>query len=146
MGTSFDQVEDLALIIVDDYKILKLYNKNEEQFKKYCDGFLISAIPNFTACRTSLSYNLEEREFDYILTNLEVSILADLWVMAWLTREVQNSTQIQLKLQTTGSFKNHSSAQNLKEKASYLGELREKVNKRIITYELQAPNMVNNIF
>ena len=50
MATSFDIVEDRALMLVDDYKLTKLYNKSEDNFKKWCDGFLINAIPNFIRC------------------------------------------------------------------------------------------------
>lgn len=135
--TSFDIIEDLALVGVDDYKLLKLYNQSEEGFKNWCDSFLIKAIPNFYQCRQNLDYDLTNREFLSDLTNLEISILADLWVIEWMLREVQNSAQIQNKLQTSGGFKNHSSAQNLKEKSSYLDGMREKVRQKITEYQLQ---------
>lgn len=135
--TSFDVIEDLALVGVDDYKLLKLYNQSEEGFKNWCDSFLIKAIPNFYQCRQNLDYDLTNREFLSDLTNLEISILADLWVIEWMLREVQNSAQIQNKLQTSGGFKNHSSAQNLKEKSSYLDGMREKVRQKITEYQLQ---------
>lgn len=135
--TSFDIIEDLALVGVDDYKLLKLYNQSEEGFKNWCDSFLIKAIPNFYQCKQNLDYDLTNREFLSDLTNLEISILADLWVIEWMLREVQNSAQIQNKLQTSGGFKNHSSAQNLKEKSSYLDGMREKVRQKITEYQLQ---------
>lgn len=46
MPTSFDNIEDLALVTVNDYKLLNLYNKNKDQFNQWVDGFLISAVPN----------------------------------------------------------------------------------------------------
>ena len=39
--TSFDDIIDLALIIVNDYRLSKLFLQDENSFKTYCDGFLI---------------------------------------------------------------------------------------------------------
>lgn len=137
MATRFDTIEDLALTVVSDYKIAKLYNQDETAFKTYCDGFLISAIPNFTQCNQDLSYDTEEREFTADLTIMEISILADFWAIQWLTKEVQDVTQINLKLSTSGGFETHSEAQNLKEKSSWLDRLRERVYQKITDYQLQ---------
>lgn len=137
MPTSFDEVIDLALVTVDDYKLVKLYNNNETSFKKWCDGFLLSAIPNFFQCKQSLEYDLVNRQFVSQLTSEEISILADLWIIAWWQRETQNSTKINVLLQTSGSFKTHSASQNLKEKLTFLDELREKVYQKITDYQLQ---------
>ena len=104
MATSFDIVEDRALMLVDDYKLTKLYNKSEDNFKKWCDGFLINAIPNFIRCRQNLIYDIELREFQADLTNTEIDILANFWVIEWFLREVQDSTKINVLLQTSGSF------------------------------------------
>lgn len=136
MATSFDTIEELALTIVSDYKIAKLYTASVPDFQVYCDGFLISAIPNFTDCNQSLEYNLTTRTFNSDLTQLEISILADFWVIAWLLKETQDSTQIALKLSTTGGFETHSEAQNLKEKNAWLDKLRERVYQRITDYQL----------
>ena len=137
MPTSFDQIIDLALVTVDDYKLTKLYNQSYEGFQKWCDGFLLSAIPNFFQCRQSLDYDLSTRQFVSELTETEISILADLWVISWLLRETQNSAKINALLQTSGSFKTHAASQNLKEKSAYLDGLREKVYQKITDYQLQ---------
>lgn len=137
MSTSFDKIIDLALVTVDDYKLVKLYNQSQEGFQKWCDGFLLSAIPNFFQCRQSLEYDATTRQFVSDLTETEISILADLWVISWLLRETQNSAKINALLQTSGSFKTHAASQNLKEKSSYLDGLREKVYQKITDYQLQ---------
>lgn len=137
MPTSFDQVIDLALVTVDDYKLVKLYNQSQQGFQQWCDGFLLSAIPNFFQCRQSLDYDVTTRQFVSDLTETEISILADLWVISWLLRETQNSAKINALLQTSGSFKTHAASQNLKEKSAYLDGLREKVYQKITDYQLQ---------
>ena len=136
MATSFDVVEDLGLAQIDDYTLNKLYNNDFAKFQTFCDGLLVNAIPLFTKCRQSLAYDLNAREFDSDLTNEEIAILADFWAIQWFERKVNNSAQFQAKLQNSGSFKNHSEAQNLKEKTSLLDRLRERVYQRITDYQV----------
>lgn len=137
MPTSFDKIIDVALLTVNDYKFLKLYNQSQEGFQKWCDGFLLAAIPNFFQCRQSLDFDLEQRQFTNELTFTEISILADFWIIAWLDREIQDSTQIQNKLQISSAFTQHSPAQNLKEKVALSNTLREKVYQKIVDYQVQ---------
>lgn len=136
MPTPFDSIEDLALIEIRDYKIDKLAQQSEVGLQTYLDSFLISAIPNFTRCRQSLSYDLAARQFSADLTLTEQSILADYWVIEWFSKEVNDSTQIQNKLQISSAFTTHSSAQNLKEKSAYLDKLREEVDWKVTQYQL----------
>ena len=97
----------------------------------------MSAIPYFQKdCRQSLDYDLELREFVKDLTQEEISILADFWAINWFTKQTNDVTQFQLKLQNSGSFHNYSEAQNLKEKTSWLDRLRERVYQRITDYQL----------
>ena len=137
MPTSFDTIIDLALTLIDDYKLIKLYNQSQTKFLAYCDSLLIAAIPNFFRCNQSLEYTVETRQFINQLTNEEISILADLWVLEWFKKETQDSRKINALLQSSGSFKSHSAAQNLKEKSSYLDELREKVEQKMTNYQLK---------
>lgn len=134
--TSFNDVIDLALVTVDDYKLVKLIQQSEEEFLEYCDGFLIRAIPNFFQCRQSLDYDVDNRVFESDLTPVEISILADFWAIEWLTKEVQNSAQFQLKLKVNNAFTFNSEAQNLKEKTSWLDRLRERVWQKIVDYQV----------
>lgn len=137
MPTSFDTIIDLALTLIDDYKLIKLYNQSQTKFLVYCDSLLISAIPNFFRCNQSLEYTAETRQFNNELTNAEISILADLWILEWFKKETQDSRKINALLQSSGSFKSHSAAQNLKEKLTYLDGLREKVEQKMTNYQLQ---------
>ena len=137
MPTSFDEIIDLALTLIDDYKLVKLYNQSQTKFLAYCDSLLIAAIPNFFRCNQSLDYTADTRQFNNQLTSSEISILADLWVVEWFKKETQDSKKINALLQSSGSFKSHSAAQNLKEKSTYLDELREKVEQKMTNYQLQ---------
>lgn len=137
MATSFDTIEDRALIVVDDYKLGKLLFQDPDSFQTFCDGLLVKAIPYFTTCRQSLEYDLTTREFVSNLTNLEIQILADYWVLTWWERYKNNAAQFQNKLQTSSGFRSFSEAMNLKEKQAACDEIREKVSQLCTDYWLQ---------
>lgn len=135
--TSFDEIIDLALITVNDYRLSKLAEQGEENFNTYVDGFLISSIPYFPECRQSLDFDAEQRQFESDLTNLEKSILANLWIIQWYARDNQTYALYRQHLQSASSFKNHSESQNLKENSIYLDKLREELDRQKISYQLQ---------
>lgn len=136
MPTPFDTIIDLALTLIDDYALINLYNQNQQKFFTVCDSYLIAAIPNFTRCKQSLSYDATLRQFDNELTDLEISILADYWILAWFKKQTQDSKKFNALLQSS-AFKSHSAAQNLKEKNIYLNGLREKVSQKVTDYQAQ---------
>nr|DAL17568.1 MAG TPA_asm: hypothetical protein [Caudoviricetes sp.] len=134
--TSFDQIETLALSIVEDYKLSKLFESNYDNFQKFCDGLLFNALPQFTECRQDLTYNVETREFDVDLTNLEIYILSRYWVIAWWERENNNAAQIALKLGIKNQYSYNSESQNFKEKQNVIDKLREEVDRATQEYLL----------
>lgn len=138
MATSFNTIIDRALIVVNDYKLLKLINQSRDDFNTWCDSFLVSAVPNFTNCRQKLDYDLDKREFEADLTNMEISILADLWVIVWWEKETNVASRINALLQTNNSVKTHSASQNLKEKDARISSLYTKLHQKMENdYELQ---------
>lgn len=134
--TSFDTVIDRALVIVNDYKLAKLYEKSVNDFKTYCDGHLMTAVSKFYQCKQSLTYNSTARTFDVDLTDLEITILSSFWVIGWWEQQLNNASQIELKLKTSSSFTFNSEAQNMKEKKSIIDRLYEEVKRLINDYEI----------
>ncbi len=134
--TSFDTIENLALSIVEDYKLGKLYERDYTKFQKTCDNFLFNALPQFTECRQSLAYDTETREFTVELTNLEIFILSRYWVIAWWERENNNAAQIALKLGIKNQYSYNSESQNFKEKQNIIDKLREEVDRATQDYLL----------
>lgn len=136
--TSFDDVIDLALVEINDYRLNKLYEKGEEEdFNTYVDGILITAIPLFKNCKKVLSYNIEERTFTLELSSLEITILAKLWVLQWYRKDNQTYALYRQHLQNSGSFKNHSESQNLKENSIYADKLAEDIDRLMVAYQLE---------
>ena len=133
--TSFDTIEDLALQTINDYKLVKLYSQSMDDFQKWCDGFLLSAIPQFTDCVQSLAFDAVERKFVSDLTIQEIKILANYFIIAWWERETNNSAQIALKLKVSSSFQTEGvSSQNMKEKQNIIDKLREENSRQINNY------------
>lgn len=126
----------MALTVVNDYKLGRLYDKSQDDFKTFCDGLLMNAVAQFVECRQSLNYDTESRQFDSDLTILEMYILSRYWVIAWWERETNNAAQIALKLKTSSSFTFNSEAQNFKEKQNIIDKLREEVDRAIQDYIL----------
>lgn len=138
MATSFDTIEDLALQTINDYKLVKLYNQSMDDFQKWCDGFLMTAIPQFTDCVQSLAFDAAGREFVSDLTIQEIKILANFFIISWWERETNDGTQIAQKLNVPSSFKVEGvSSQNMKEKQNIIDKLREE-NSRLINNYLTA--------
>lgn len=135
MATPFSDITDLALVVINDYKLVHLAQTDEEAFKTYLEGFLITAIPDFDGCKTDLSYDLENSTFVNTLTMKEQSILSKFMVIKWFERELNDVKQINLALQGR-DFKRNSEASNLKEKSEYIDRLREKVEQDITNYQL----------
>ena len=135
--TSFDDIEDIALVLVDDYKLAKLSGQSTSGFQTYCDGFLIASIPKFWQCNQSLDNDTTTRQFTATLSSMEINILAKLWVIAWWERETNNAAQIAQKLKTPSAFQfDGVSSQNFKEKQNIIDKLNEDVNRDITSYSL----------
>lgn len=134
--TSFDKIEDLALSIIEDYKLQRVFDSDYESFQKFCDNLLFNALPQFVECRQDLSYNEQDREFDADLTALEIYILSRYWVIAWWERENNNAAQIALKLGIKNQYSYNSESQNFKEKQNIIDKLREEVDRATQDYLL----------
>lgn len=136
MATSFDTIEDLALVSINDYRLAKLYNQSEDDFRTYLDGFLLRGVPYFTQCRQTLEYDAINRQFTADLTLLEQSILADLLSIEHYRRDNDTAALYRQHLQNSGSFKNHSEAAALKEHSAVYDKLYEQLSRDIMAYEM----------
>lgn len=135
MTTSFDNIIDLALTTIRDYRIDKLYQTDICAFKQYLDGFIVRGVARFTNCLEDLSYDVMIREFNNNLSNLVQSIIADYTVIEWMTSCTLDVTQFQLHL-SNSEFKHFSEAENLKQKRDTLDGLREKVSQLCTDYQI----------
>lgn len=144
MATSFDSIKDLALIIIRDYKLDKLYEKSVDDFQTYTDGMLIKSIPKFVECLQPLDYDKDKREFANELSLKEQSILADWFVYTWFETNVNDVTQFNLHLTNT-DFKHYAEANNLEAKSEYLDRMREKIKQDSLDYQNENLDKISDL-
>jgi hypothetical protein len=130
-GTKFADIFDLFMVTIKDWRIQSLFESSVVDFENYLSGFLILAIPEFNVCDQSLEYDLSKREFMVSLSEENKTILAQLMMQFWLTKEVQDVNQMNLHLQDR-DFKVYSESQNLREKSFHLDKVKE-YNSQLIT-------------
>lgn len=151
--TDWELVYDRALIVIKDYKLDNLYNKDYDAFLLFMKGLLTTSVDLFNGCLTDLSYHDEtlivermiedelvevEEIHTYFNTDLsskEISILSMIVVHQWMQREVNDVAQFSNHL-STRDFKNESSYLNLKQKVERLDKLREVYLQEINNYQI----------
>lgn len=135
--TPFDKIEEMALAVISDYKLSKLYQQSLEAFQSKMDGLLIKSAMDFSTCKQSLAYDADNRYFQNDLTQMEKYILSCYFVVAWWEWQNNDAAQIALKLGLKNVFTYNSESQNFKEKQNVIDKLREEVSRKITEYQLQ---------
>ena len=137
-NTTFDEIHDLTLLVIQDFKLDALYTSSPTNFNTTMDGLLIRSLPEFTNCQQDLTdYTLSTRTFNIVLTLAEKSILSKLQVITWLNSKILDVLHLQNHLNDT-DFRTFSSAQNLKAKMDTREILREEVSQNMTSYGLIA--------
>lgn len=133
MTTSFATIYDQFMQFVTDYRLIELYNSSVPNFETYLSGFLIPAITDFKNANQSLAYS--SSTFAETLSVENVKILALLMKKYWLTKEIDNITQMNLHI-LDRDFKLHSENQNMREKQNRLILEREQLSQMLVDYGL----------
>lgn len=140
MGTSFEEIYDLAKIIITDYRIDKLYETDRESFMLYFKGLLVSGLSEFVnGCLTDLSYT--DNSFDKVLSVSEKSILAYTIVLRWYESVSNDILALRPKL-TSRQFKQVDISSSMKQRQEIIDKLGEKINDMIIDYQLKNYNNI----
>lgn len=133
MTTPFSTVYDQFMQFVTDYRLVELYNSSVPNFETYLSGFLIPAITDFKNANQSLTYS--SSTFTETLYEENIKILALLMKKYWLTKEIDNITQMNLHI-LDRDFKLHSENQNMREKQNRLILEREQLSQMLVDYGL----------
>lgn len=136
MPTPYDDIIDLALVSIRDYKLDKLYDISLESFRTVMLGYLTRAIPNFDNCLNDLSLQ-DENGFLSELTMYEKDILADWTVIKWLDKEINDVRQITGMMQNKNEAHRYSEANLMKEKINMREVKREEVDRKQTQYGLR---------
>jgi len=131
LATPFSTIYDQFIMFVTDYRLNELYNASVSDFETYLSGFLIPAITDFKNCNQSLSYATSI--FTETLTEENIKILAMLMKKYWLTKEIDDITQMNLHV-TDRDFRVYSESQNMREKQNRLILELENLSQSLVDY------------
>lgn len=136
-GTSFSEIYDIFLTKIEDYKIDLLYTESEERFYAYLFGFLKLAIADFSHICSKNLESYSDNSFIETLSILEQKILGERMVLYWLSKNISDIRQMNLKIQDK-DFKTFAEANNLASKQKWLGQLEEQSDLAFTKYQLQS--------
>jgi len=148
MATTFDEIENLALVTIQDYKLDKLYAQSQTDFSTFLAGLTIRAVPLFTNCSKTLDYNITTKTFTSTFDIFEKDILATLFIQIWLERVQQNLTQIASTM-TPSDSKRTGVSSLVKERQYLIDVAREKNSQKMCDYSTSQINYAdwgNGIF
>lgn len=137
MATTFDEIYDLALVSIVDYKLNKLYTQSEEDFKNYLKGLMLKHLSDFKNCEHDLNTvtDIDNDTFTVTLNLQEKNIISSMLVLSWWEKETYDATKITSYF-SGGDMKRLSEANNLKEKRTTIDEIREKISQQMVDYGL----------
>lgn len=136
--TSYDDIIDLALVSIEDYRLNKIFTESPSDFRLILEGFMIRGLSNFENCIKDLSNRDDEaRQFNIVLDDLEKSIIADWTAIMWLDKEINDTRQITAMLQNRSEAHRYSEANNLKAKADHRIQMVEDVKHKQTAYSLK---------
>ena len=134
MGTTFEEIYDLAKIVITDYRLDSLYQQSQEQFMQYFKGLLVSGMSEFIDnSLTDLSYT--DNSFNNVLSVQEKSILAYTIVLRWY-ESIQNDVLALRSKLTSRQFKQVDISSSMKQRQENIDKLVEKINDMIVRYQL----------
>jgi hypothetical protein len=139
-GTSLSAVYDRFMMLCQDYRLVELFETSQNDFETYLESWLEDAIFDFDVCNQSLVYDSTLKEFTATLTTDNLIILANLMIKYWMTKNVNDITQMNLHV-VDRDFKLFSEAQNLKEKQVVLDKHKESCSQMLIDYSYKTSNM-----
>jgi hypothetical protein len=138
-NTTFVDIYDLFLQLVEDYKLTALYNddvaNSTTNLDTLLESWLMLSIPDF---ENICDQDLEDRTdstatFNFEMTVTNKTILAQIMVKYWLSKAVHDIRQMNLHVQDR-DFKTFAEANNLTAKSNELTKIEEKISQRLVDY------------
>lgn len=150
MGTNVEEVYDMALVTIRDYRLDNLAKADYDAFLKYLQGLLTKGIPEFTGDilgdltieeNTTVDEDGNETttyNFMRILTPKEISILSETVVYNWV-QSIQNDAVLLRGHLGVKEFKQLEISAGMKQRSEYIDKLFEKIHYDIT--QLQLDNL-----
>lgn len=138
MATKLEEVVDIFMTLQDDYRLQSVFSTSGSAIlNTTVEPWLLISIDHFSPyCNQSLDYDTTTQTFTETLYPKNIRILAQIMVLYWLERVVQNLLQMNNNIQDH-DFKTWSQAQNLLAKKEFLNTKREEISQLLIDYGYQ---------
>lgn len=135
MATTLDEVADLFLSLVSDYRLTTIYqNSGSSALNDYLEPWLMMSVDEFSSlCDQDLVYSSGSQVFSETLTQRNKNVLAQIMTRFWLQKEVQDVLQMNVFVQDK-DFRTHAASSNLKEKRELYNAKREEISQLLIDY------------
>lgn len=132
MATPFLNVYDLFLLLNQDKRSLEtLSPENQEELLQ---SLLLKSAIDFYECKTDLSFDLGQKEFNEDLDLDEQYILAEFMRLYWTQRLLFDEKNLRLQLGDR-DYKKFSPSNQLKTLSSLETKVKNDLKKRIIKYK-----------
>lgn len=140
--TTFDEIYDWMLPIINDYKLDKLYVKDKKVLFEFLKGFLTHGLSDFD-CIKPLTFHEETDEddntiyvFDNELDSDEKKIIAEIAVSKYFKRIIQD-VKARMPYMSQREFKKETTAPAMKENDSWYNNLVSEYMADISNYNMK---------
>jgi len=135
--TNFSVIYAQFMSLVDDYRLLALYQSSVTDYETYLGAWLKLAIVDFTPYCTQDLTQIDwiAKRFNLVLTDENTAMLSFIMQKYWMRKETQNSLQMKNVVQDK-DFTRHSESQNLTAKMAELESIQEDVSQRLMDYKV----------
>ena len=135
--THISEIIDLFMTLNTDYRLMKIFEMDEDAFTNYVQAWLFLGIALFNDYRKEqLLVDTDTGEFNEVLSYKDKAVLAQLMIRFWLEKEVNDVLAMRNLIQDH-DFKTHSAAANLDAKRNLLNQKIEETNKALIDYSFK---------
>jgi hypothetical protein len=144
MATTLDEINDLFMQLITDYRLNSLYTTSGSNvFNTYLEPWLRFSINEFSpTCAETLVYSTTTQTFSTTLSEDVILILSQIMVKWWLQKLVNDVLQVNLAI-TDRDFKHYSESQNLREKRDLLNQKKEEISQLLVDYSIKHNNWSN---
>jgi len=137
VATTYASIYELALTQIEDYRLDILFSSSPTNFAILFNGWLMKAIPRFENCVKDLTdRNETTKQFNVTLDDNEIDILSEYIVIAWLTKQINDTRQLTGMMQNGKEGRRYSEANLAKEKAVIRDKREEALDTRKTKYGL----------
>lgn len=142
MATPFEDIIDMAMGNMKDYKLDAIYKTDPDLFEDIMTQHVIRGSIQFESCMQSLDFDLSAKQFNSTLTMSEIVILSDLAILDWYTYELNDVLEFKEPLRDS-DFNRYSTGQNIRPRQEEIDNKRRRIKQNITNYLFNEDNILS---